>query len=80
MLIQGPGPMFCVAFSESTEITDFRSHQQNTDPARYVAFTEGMLQRGVRLMGRGIWFVSTAHTDEDVEQTIAAADQTLASL
>ena len=80
MLIQGPGPMFCVAFTESTEITDFRSHKQNTDPSKYAAFTEGMLERGVRLMGRGIWFVSTAHTDEDVEQTIAAADETLASL
>jgi glutamate-1-semialdehyde 2,1-aminomutase len=30
--------------------------------------------RGVRVVPEGIWFVSTAHTDDDVERTLAAVE------
>jgi glutamate-1-semialdehyde 2,1-aminomutase len=36
-----------------------------------------MLRRGVRLIGRGIWYISAAHTDEHVERTLAAVDGAL---
>jgi glutamate-1-semialdehyde 2,1-aminomutase len=39
-----------------------------------------MLERGIRLIPRGQWYVSMAHTDEDIEKTLAAADEVLAML
>ena len=80
LLVQGPGPAFCVAFTSESEITDHRSHDANVDTARYARFCKAMLERGVRLPGRGIWFVSIAHTDEDIERTLAAANEALASV
>jgi hypothetical protein len=36
-----------------------------------------MLERGVRLIGRGIWYISAAHTPLHVEQTLAAVEAAL---
>ena len=72
--------MFAVTFTDASEIYDYRSHKQNSDDGAYAKFSEGMRDRGIRLTGRGVWFVSTAHSDSDVAQTLAAADETLASL
>ena len=80
ILIQGPGPTFYMSFTEVSEITDYRSHLENVDQEKYDRFHAGMLERGVRLIGRGQWYVSTAHTQEDIEKTLDAADEVLASL
>jgi glutamate-1-semialdehyde 2,1-aminomutase len=39
-----------------------------------------MQERGIRLIGRGLWYVSGAHTDEDIDQALAAARETLAGM
>ena len=80
MLIQGPGPSFYLTFTEAEEITDYRSNAKNEDESKYGRFRDAMLERGVRLNVAGQWYVSTAHTDEDVEKTLAAADEAMASL
>ena len=80
LLVQGPGPVFAVTFTDASEIYDYRSHKQNVDEEAYARFCQGMRDRGVRLTGRGVWFVSTAHSDADVAQTLAAGDETLAAL
>jgi glutamate-1-semialdehyde 2,1-aminomutase len=80
MLIQGPGPTFYLSFTEAEEITDYRSHVENVDEEKYQRFRLGMLERGVRLIPRGQWYVSAAHTDEDIEKTLAVADEVLATL
>ena len=46
----------------------------------YARFREGMLERGVRLIGRGIWFSSTAHSQEDIQKTLDAADEVFTTL
>ena len=43
------------------------------DKERYSAFCHAMLKRGVRTLERGAWFVSSAHTDDVLDETIAAA-------
>ena len=80
MLIQGPGPTFYMSFTEVSEITDYRSHLENVDEDQYGKFRMGMLERGIRVFERGQWYVSTALTQEDVEKTLDAADDVLASL
>jgi glutamate-1-semialdehyde 2,1-aminomutase len=36
-----------------------------------------MLQRGVRLIERGVWYLSAAHTEEHLEKTLQAAEAAL---
>jgi len=42
------------------------------DRKRYVAFCTALLRRGVRALERGAWFMSAAHDDGVVDETIAA--------
>ena len=79
-LIQGPGPAFALTFTDADSITDWRDHAAYADTDAYARFCEGMLERGVRLIGRGIWFVSTEHDADDVARTLEAADEVLAGL
>ncbi len=80
LLVQGPGPIFALTFTDAPEIYDYRSHAASADRDKYAKFRSGMFERGVRLKDGGGWFVSSAHTEEDVEQTLAAADEVLASI
>ncbi|MBM3944241.1 MAG: aspartate aminotransferase family protein [SAR202 cluster bacterium] len=80
LLVQGPGPVFCTSFTTAQEVTDFRSHAKSANAARYAEFRKGMLQHGVRLTARGTWFVSTAHTDREINATLDAADAVMRSL
>ena len=50
---------------------------EHPDPAVNEAmrdtFTEAVLERGILLHPRHLWFVSAAHTDEDIDRTLEAA-------
>jgi glutamate-1-semialdehyde 2,1-aminomutase len=78
--VQGLPCAFHVSFTEQPPIRDYRDYAAKTDKERYNDFTLAMLTRGVRLIGRGIWYVSAAHTDAQIDQTLAAADQALAEV
>ena len=43
-----------------------------SDKARYVQFAHALLTRGVRVLERGAWFVSSAHDDAVVDATLEA--------
>ena len=79
VLLQGPGPMFHMGFTSQLRVRDYRDTTRY-DRARYVRFCRAMLDRGVRLLNRGVWFVSTAHTEEDIQLTVAAAESALKAL
>ena len=67
--VQGPGPMFHVAFAEKP-LTDYRS-AAGMDTPRYHRLTAALLERGIRVLERGLWYVSTVHTDADIDHTLA---------
>ena len=52
------------------------------DTNRFAAFHRGMLDRGVYLPPSQFeaWFLSSAHGDQEIDATIAAAAEILASL
>ncbi|HET7559059.1 MAG TPA: glutamate-1-semialdehyde 2,1-aminomutase [Limnochordia bacterium] len=79
LLTQGPGPVFWLWFTDQEHIDDFRTSMQ-ADYTRYDAFSAAMLRQGVRIMPGGRWYVSAAHTDDDIEQTLAAARTAFAEL
>lgn len=68
-------------FFASTPVTSYAEAQQ-ADHERYGRFFHGMLQRGVFLAPSGYetMFVSLAHTDADLDATIAAAADVAAGL
>jgi glutamate-1-semialdehyde 2,1-aminomutase len=79
MLIDGPGPMFQTYFTDVTTVSNYREFAA-TDRAAMVRFQQLLLERGVNAVPRGLWFLSTAHTDDDIAQTIDAADDALAAM
>jgi glutamate-1-semialdehyde 2,1-aminomutase len=74
------GTMFGFFFTESP-IRSWDDAKQ-ADTARFAAFHRGMLERGVYLAPSQFeaWFLSTAHGDDEIDATIAAAAETFASL
>jgi glutamate-1-semialdehyde 2,1-aminomutase len=69
--IQGFPQIFHVALGCDTPIADYRSSLA-ADKGRYVRFTTHLLAQGVRALERGAWFLSSAHTDEVIDETLAA--------
>jgi glutamate-1-semialdehyde 2,1-aminomutase len=78
--INRAGSMLTMFFT-SEPVTDFASAKRS-DTKRYAAFFREMLSRGVFLPPSQFeaMFVSVAHTDDEIAQTIAAASQSLAAI
>ena len=79
MLVQGPGPMFVTAF---TDRDVFRDHRDTltADRARLGRFVAGMHDAGVRVIGRGLWYISAVHTDAEIDHAIATAREVLSAM
>jgi glutamate-1-semialdehyde 2,1-aminomutase len=60
-------------------IHDYASYTKADQP-RLGQFLAALLERGVRPTSRGTWFVSSAHSDADVAQTLDAVDRALQSI
>jgi glutamate-1-semialdehyde 2,1-aminomutase len=74
--VQGVGPVFNTTFDAPSPITDYRSYQAS-NIAKQIAFITALDAEGVRVTGRGTWFVSTEHSEADVERTLELAEQAL---
>jgi glutamate-1-semialdehyde 2,1-aminomutase len=48
------------------------------DSSALAGFVRAMQDRGVRLIGRGLWYLSAAHTEADIDEALAAARSALA--
>ena len=75
--VTGEPPAFQVWFTDE-EIVDFRSTLR-ADHAMNVRFTELLLDRGI-VKAHEKFFVSTVHSDEDIDRTIAAIEGAVAEL
>ena len=74
------GSLFSVFFAEA-DITGYEQAKA-ADHGRYARFFNGMLARGHSLPPSGYeaWFLSTAHTEDDIDATVAAAAEVAADL
>jgi glutamate-1-semialdehyde 2,1-aminomutase len=74
------GSMLTVFFT-AEPVTDFASARRS-DTERYAAFFRQMLARGIFLPPSQFeaMFVSLAHNDEEIQQTVEAAGESLASI
>lgn len=76
LLVQGLGPMFNTSFTRLEQVRDYRDTLSN-DKTKLNTFIAGLHDRGVRVIGRGLWYISAVHTDEEIEQAIAVATEVL---
>lgn len=71
LLVDGPGHLFQTYLTDRAEVADYRDFAA-TDIAGMARLHGALLDRGVSIVGRGLWFLSTAHDDSDVDETVAA--------
>lgn len=75
------GGMFGLFFTEAENVTDFQQATQ-CNVERFKKFYHGMLDEGIYLAPSAYeaGFVSLAHTDEDLQKTIDAAEKVFSTL
>jgi glutamate-1-semialdehyde 2,1-aminomutase len=67
--VQGFPGIFHVAFGSTKPIETYRDTFA-IDRARYVKFTTALIERGVRALERGAWFLSGEHDEAIIDRTL----------
>jgi len=81
-IVQRVGPMFQLMFTEKSSIHDYREFCQYVDRKAYQRFVLKLFEYGVYTTPAATLhsIVTLAHTDEDVDLTLAAAEKALDAL
>lgn len=79
LLVQGLGPMFNTGFTDLKEVNNYRD-TFSYDKAKLSKFVAAMHNEGIRIIGRGLWYISTVHTEEEIDHAIAVATKVLKNL
>lgn len=79
LLVQGPGPMFNISFIDSEKISDYRGTFA-CNKVKLGKFIAGMHDEGVRIIGRGLWYISAVHTQDDIHFAIEKVRKVLKNI
>lgn len=79
LLVQGPGPMFNIGFTDLEKVKDYRD-TLTYDKAKLGKFISEMHNEKIRIIGRGLWYISAAHTEEDIDHAIAVSRKVLRNI
>ncbi len=79
LLVQGPGPMFNIGFTDLKKVKDYRDTLM-FDRAKLGKFISAMHDEKIRVIGRGLWYISAAHTEEDIDHAIEVSQKVLNNL
>lgn len=79
MLVQGTGHLFQLYLTDADDVSTYREFAA-TDRSAMSRLHGLLLDEGVNMVPRGLWFLSTAHTDDDVETTLVAFENALRRL
>lgn len=69
LLINKQGAVFHTMFTSYKKVDTFYQFQQR-DVAQFNKFAELLLKEGVAVRPSGLWYVSVAHTHEDISKTL----------
>ena len=75
---QGLGMAFHVSFGHDGPVEDYRGLLE-LDLARYNRFSRVLMEHGLWVAGRGIWYVSAAHGPRELDAALERLDLALAS-
>lgn len=59
-------------------ILDYRDYVQRHDAPRWAHLRRGLLEEGVRAIERGLWFISLAHTQADIDEALTRSARAFA--
>ena len=79
LLMQGPGPMVHSGFTDLTQVKDYRD-VLSYDKVKLGKFIAAMHDEGIRIIGRGLWYLSAIHTEKEIDTAIEVADKVLGKL
>lgn len=68
-LVQGPGPMLHTGFTHLPAVFEYRD-ALTYDKNKLAKFIAGMHDNGIRIIGRGLWYISAAHTERDIHKAL----------
>ena len=77
--IQGVGSVFHLSFTKKISVNNHKDYLE-TDLITLQKFIRLMQDNKIRITGRGTWFLSFAHTKEDIKNTIKAFEKSLDKL
>ncbi len=77
--IQGLAQIFSTNFTDAPRLKNYRDYKSCDDQMR-IKFIQGLQDRGVRVTLRGTWFVPAVLTDDNVDETLDAADGAMRKL
>jgi len=74
---QGPGLVFHTTMlkpgAEPGPIREYRDYVRRQDAPRWAHLRRCLLESGVRAIERGLWFLSLAHTEADIDEALTRA-------
>ncbi|MEJ7768901.1 MAG: aspartate aminotransferase family protein [Chitinophagaceae bacterium] len=79
LLVQGPGPMFHAGFTSLEAVNDFRDTLKY-DKVKLSKYIAAMHNKGIRIIGRGLWYISAAHTEDDIKLAIETSRDVLRNI
>ena len=77
LTVRQAGPIVHTAIGEPAVVHDVRD-RAGADAAAHARFVEALLRRGVHATPRGLWYLSTAHSEADVDVAVGAAGAAIA--
>ena len=79
MVVNQAGPVFHTMFTEAPSVTHYHQFLQR-DTQLFAKFAEYMMEEGIAVRPSGLWYLSTAHSLEDIEQTLTCAERVFMKL
>jgi glutamate-1-semialdehyde 2,1-aminomutase len=70
-LVEGTGPVVQVSLTSQSRLLNYRDWARR-DIASYQRIVTALAERGVRTIPRGTWYLSTAHSEDDLAHTLSA--------
>ena len=79
MKVSGMGPMFNTFFTLDDLPVNYRG-TLSTDKGKLSKFVTGMQEEGIRIIGRGLWYISAVHTEAEIDYALDKAKKVLLGL
>lgn len=79
---QGPGAAFHSVMlkrgADEGPVKDYRDYVRRQDAPRWTHLRTCLLDQGVRAIERGLWFISLAHRQQDIDEALTRAEAAFA--
>lgn len=76
MLVSGIGPVVHTVFTSLEKVEDFPDVLR-FDKGKLKSFISAMHDKGLRVIGRGLWYISAEHTEAEIDQALELAREVL---